>query len=309
MAQRQTHRYDAFGLSISSEFEVAELRAGNERRPVDLAILDRDIGRDLPTKQDGVVFDYADPDGVVMAWPGVAAFRFVDERTIWARKYEEAPDKYFAFPLLGPVMAWFLTMQHLFVLHASAVHWEGRTLAFMGDKLAGKSTTAAAFIRAGCSLVTDDLLAIELAKGQPAICYPAFPQLKLEDVASQKIQVAGATPRPLVMEGFPKRQHALAQMTTEAVSIDCLVQLERGGDTPIFEPLSKADGPAALNRYSYLQRFGDASWRSDDHARHFGHCVTLAERARVGRLRIPADLDTLDATVELMLGVLRETPP
>lgn len=309
MPERVTHRYNAFGLNIASDFPLEELRLGDDSVPADLTIIDRDIGIDLPSEEDGVVMNYSDPDGAVMAWPGVAAFRFVDLNTIWARKYDEAPDKYFAFPLLGPVMAWYLNMRGLFVLHSSAVHFEGRTLAFLGDKLAGKSTTAAAFVRAGASLVTDDLLAIKLTKGEAPICLPAFPQLKLEDIAAETLQVAGTTPRPLVMEGFPKRQHTLDTMTTQAVPITCLVRLERGGDRPVFEPSAGAEAAGALNRFSYLPRFHDAPWSKEDHARHFANCVGLAQQSQVGTLRVPDDLGALDDAVALMHKTLREIAP
>lgn len=298
--ERALHRYEAFGLNIASEFAVDELRRGDAACPPDLTILDRDIGIDLPDPQGRVRFDYTDPGGVVMAWPGVAAFRFVDESTIWARLYDDAPDGIFSFPFLGPVMGWYLNMRRLFVLHASAVHIDGRTLAFLGDKLAGKSTTAAAFVRAGASLVTDDLLAIRLAPGSAPICLPAFPQLKLEDKAAQVIKVEGASPRPLIVDGFPKRQHALPAMMTRTVPINCLVRLERGGDRPLFTPASKDEAANLLNRYSYLPRFSDAPWSAQDHARHFSNCLTLAHQAVVGTLTIPASLSALDATVDMM---------
>ncbi|MEL7217818.1 MAG: hypothetical protein AAGK01_05235 [Pseudomonadota bacterium] len=306
MPERTIHRYEAFGLKIASEFPLEELRACSGDAPPDLTILDRDIGIDLPAKEQGIMFDYTNPDGAVFAWPGVAAFRFVDENTIWARLYNDAPDGIFAFPFLGPVMAWFLNMRGLFVLHSSAVHLEGRTLAFLGDKLAGKSTTAAAFVRSSASLVTDDLLAIRLSSNTAPICLPAFPQLKLEDVAAATIKVEGATARPLIVDGFPKRQHSLPSMMTKAVPMTCLVRLERGGDRPAF---TRMDGPEAveiLNRYSYLPRFSGAPWTKQDHANHFSNCMTLAQQAIVGTLQIPADLDTLGETVEMMRTTLSE---
>lgn len=306
MPERAPHSYDAFGLKIVSDFPLEELREATGDGPADLTILDRDIGRPLPTEEDGLLFDYTDPDGMVMAWPGVAAFRIVDENTIWARVYDDAPEGIFSFPFLGPVMGWYLNMRGLFVLHASAVHLEGRTLAFLGDKLAGKSTTAAAFVRAGASLVTDDLLAIRLAKGTTPIGLPAFPQLKLEDKASETIKVAGASPRPLIVEGFPKRQHALETMETRPVPVTCLVRLERGGDRPAFTPVSEGEAAGVLNRYSYLPRFSDAPWTAQDHAKHFSNCMTLAQQAVVGTLTIPADLASLDDTVEMMRAALRE---
>lgn len=309
MPQRAPHRYEAFGLNIASDFAVEELRIGEADTPPDLTIIDRDLGLPLPTPQQGVVFDYKDPGGVVMAWPGVAAFRFVDENTIWARKYDEAPDAYFAFPLLGPVMAWYLNMRRLFVLHASAVQIDGHTLAFLGDKLAGKSTTAAAFVRAGASLVTDDVLAIKVAAETRPICLPALPQLKLEQSAAQAIQIEGATALPLVMDAFPKRQHKLASMATEAVSMDCLVQLERGGQTPKYRPMDSAQGATVLNRFSYLPRFGNAPWTKEDHARHFSNCMTLSKQAHIGTLSIPDDLSALQDTVDMMIKTLREMTP
>ena len=309
MAERKRHRYDAFGLTIESDFELRELRAGDEDCAPDLRVLDRDIGRALPQADDFSGFDYSDPDGAVFAWPGVAAFRFVDESTIWARLYDEAPEGIFSFPFLGPVMAWFLNMRRLFVLHSSAVHFEGKTLALLGDKLAGKSTTAAAFVRAGASLVTDDLLAIRLASDAAPICLPAFPQLKLEDVAAQSIKVEGASPRPLILDGFPKRQHTLPSMMEQSVPMTCLVQLKRGGEHPAFTRLDGPEAAGVLNRFSYLPRFGGAPWTKEDHARHFSNCLTLAQHATVGTLQIPANLDRLDETVQMMRATLREMSP
>ncbi|KWV90969.1 hypothetical protein [Erythrobacter sp. YT30] len=308
MTASSAHYYEAFGLLIESDFPLHELRTGKATREPDLSIRNNPIGRPMPTRTDGVVMDYSDPDGVVMAWPDVAGFRFADERTIWAEKPEATTDRMLAFPLLGPVMAWALNSLGLFVLHASAVQVNGRTIAFLGDKLAGKSTTAAAFIRAGHALVTDDLLAISMENRERPMCLPAFPQVKLEDKAAEQVRIASADAQPLVMEGFPKRQHKLESMATAPTTIDCLVRLERGSDAPSFEPLPVPGAIECLARYSYMPRFADAPWTKQDDHRHFSQCVGLVDAAKVGRLQVPADLLRLDETVEYVSEMLDGLP-
>ncbi len=308
MTASSAYTYDAFGLLIASDFPLNELRAGDPTRAPDLNIRNHPIGRPMPTREEGVVMDYTDPDGVVMAWPEVAGFRFVDDRTIWAEKPEATTDRMLAFPLLGPVMAWALDRLDLFVLHASTVQVNGRTIAFLGDKLAGKSTTAAAFIRAGHTLVTDDLLAVRMQKDKRAMCLPAFPQVKLEDKAAERVIIAGADAQPLVMEGFPKRQHKLPTMATAHTSMDCLVRLERGGDAPLFEALPTPQAIDCLARFSYMPRFSTAPWTKADDRRHFSQCVGLVNQALVGRLQVPDDLDRLDETVACVEDMLDGLP-
>ena len=300
----QTQLYDAFGLTIASEIPLNELRPAAVGAVADLQFVNRRLDRDLPTEEQGVRMDYDDPDGVFMAWPGVAAFLLVDENTVWVEKYEEAPESFVAFPILGPVMAWMLNWRGLFVLHASAINVNGRTVALMGDKLAGKSTTAAAFLRAGFDLVTDDLLAIDIAPDGSARCLPAFPQLKLDKNASAKVQVEGAQELPLVFEGFTKHQHKLTGMETNPVGIDYLCTLERGGAQPGFTQFDVPQAIEAVSRYSYLPRFGHAPWTKQDRARHFRNCVKLSRIARVGSLHIPDDLDRLDETVRFVVEML-----
>ncbi|RIV89758.1 hypothetical protein D2V17_05695 [Aurantiacibacter xanthus] len=296
--------YDAFGLTIESDIPLNELRPAAPGAVPDIRFVNRPIGRDLPRLEDGIVMDYADPAGVVMAWPDVAAFRLVDKGTVWVEKYPDVPESYVAFPILGPIMAWMLNWREFFIIHASAIDINGKTVALMGDKLAGKSTTAAAFIRAGYPLVTDDLLAITFDDGGTPVCHPAFPQLKLAEDAAANIRVDGAEALPLVYEGFSKRQHKLAGMRTEAASLDYLVTLDRGGTAPGLFPFDTAAAIAAINRFSYMPRFADAPWTPADKARHFRACATLADKATVARLQIPDDLGRLHETVELVATAL-----
>ncbi|MEN7538003.1 hypothetical protein [Aurantiacibacter flavus] len=304
MAEQSRRLYEAFGLVIESDIPLDELRPAAPDEAPDIRFVERPIERALPRREDGIVMDYHDPAGVVMAWPDVAAFRLVDKATVWVEKYPEVPESYVAFPILGPIMAWMLNWRDFFVIHASAIDINGKTIALMGDKLAGKSTTAAAFVRAGYPLITDDLLAITFDSQRNPVCHPAFPQLKLADDAAASIQVAGAEALPLVYEGFSKRQHKLAAMRTQAASLDYLATLDRGGSEPALYPFDTAAAIAAINRFSYMPRFGDAPWTREDKARHFTACATLADRATVARLQIPDDLGRLHETVELVANAL-----
>ncbi|WP_137680713.1 hypothetical protein [Aurantiacibacter suaedae] len=304
MSDQSRGLYDAFGLTIESDIPLKELRHASPGAVPDIRFINHPIGRDLPGREDGIVMDYADPAGTVMAWPDVAAFRLVDKSTVWVEKYPEVPESYVAFPILGPIMAWMLNWREFFVIHASAIDINGKTIALMGDKMAGKSTTAAAFVRAGYPLITDDLLAITFDESGKPVCHPAFPQLKLADDAAASIQVEGAEALPLVYEGFSKRQHKLAAMRTEKASLDCLATLDRGGSEPALHTFDTPAAIAAINRFSYMPRFADAPWTPADKARHFKACATLADKARVARLQIPDALSRLHETVELVAKAL-----
>lgn len=309
MSEQSRGLYEAFGLVIESDIPLKELRPAAPDAVPDIRFLEHAIGRELPRREEGIVMDYHDPAGVVMAWPDVAAFRLVDKATVWVERYPGVPESYVAFPILGPIMAWMLNWREFFVIHASAIDINGKTIALMGDKLAGKSTTAAAFIRAGYPLITDDLLAITFDDHRNPVCHPAFPQLKLADDAAASIQVDGAEALPLVYEGFTKRQHKLAAMRTEAASLDCLVTLDRGGSDPGLFAFDTPAAIAAINRFSYMPRFSDAPWSQKEKARHFRACATLADKAQVARLQIPDDLARLHETVELVVSALDRIEP
>ena len=296
--------YHAFGLKIASDIPLSELRTAVGDGPPDIRFIERPIGRSLPGRDQGVVMDFRDPNGLVMAWPDVAAFRLVDCSTVWVEKYSGVQGSYVAFPILGPVMAWMLDWRGYFVLHASAININGRSIALMGDKLAGKSTTAAAFLRAGHDLITDDLLALSFdERGQP-ICHPAFPQVKLADEAAASVEIPNAKALPLVYEGFSKRQHKLSRMHTEATGIHFLAVLDRGGKRPSLSHLGPAEAIGALNRFSYMPRFADAPQTQDKRARHFKDCARLADKAQVVKLQIPDALDRLEETVALVVREL-----
>jgi len=304
-------RYRAFGLLIESDVRLDELSPAGDaaaEKP-DLRIVQTDIGREIPPPDEQPIFDYEDERGTLMIWPTVAGFRFRSPDTIEIQPAPGAREDYLAFPLLGPVMAWFLHLRGNLVLHASAVRWQGKSFAFLGDKMAGKSTTAAAFLRAGAGILTDDLLAFDMSDPAAPLVQPAFAQLKLSDDAAEAVTVPGSEALPLIMEGFPKRQHRLDRIEQVPARCDAFFVLERGGTAPSLEWLDGEGAFTSLMRFSYNTRFGRAPIAMQQRARHFRHCVALANSSRVGRLTVPADLARLDETVRLVGEALCAVTP
>jgi hypothetical protein len=80
--------------------------------------------------------------------------------------------------LLGPVLGLLLRLRGVTCLHASAVAFGNRCVAFVGATGAGKSTTAAAFARQGHAVLSDDIVA--LAESADAFrVMPGYPYLCL----------------------------------------------------------------------------------------------------------------------------------
>ena len=83
-----------------------------------------------------------------------------DGRHVAAGHLGNASAESFQSYLLGWVLSFALVKQGYEPLHATAVVVDGKAVAFLGTSGDGKSTLAAAFLHAGHTLLTDDLLLI-----------------------------------------------------------------------------------------------------------------------------------------------------
>ncbi len=294
------NRYRAFGLAIASDFPLDVLPVGDFAGEPDLIIERGSIDYPLPPPGSRGAFDFVAPGGAVMIWPGMAGFRILGPGRIRVEQYPDAPDKLLVFAVLGPVMAWVLHLRGLFLLHGSAVAVQGKSVCLMGDKMAGKSTTAASFVRAGYRLVTDDLLVVDPQAPQSSMVIPGYPQLKLTETAAEQIRLVNAQALPLVTELADKRQYRLSEFHEEPLGLDYLFVLERGGEVPTVEPLPFADAVAALARFNYITRFATAPFSKAERAAHFRSCVALAQSSVIAKLHVPHALDQLGDVVALV---------
>lgn len=80
--------------------------------------------------------------------------------------------------LLGPVLSMWLERRGVVALHESAVVAPCGGLGFLGHQGAGKSTPAATLVSAGAALLSDDVLALDLA-GDGVSCRPGLPVMRM----------------------------------------------------------------------------------------------------------------------------------
>lgn len=80
--------------------------------------------------------------------------------------------------LLGQVMAYWLELQGLPTLHASAVAVDGAAVAFLATSQSGKSTLAASLVQAGAAFLTDDMLPLDVGEDR-TMARPAYAQMRL----------------------------------------------------------------------------------------------------------------------------------
>jgi hypothetical protein len=86
-------------------------------------------------------------------------------RIVWWRP-EEAVEEAARADVVSRVLAMAMHVNGILTLHASAIAVDSHGIAFFAPKFRGKSTLAAAMLRLGGKLITDDTLPIALERGE-----------------------------------------------------------------------------------------------------------------------------------------------
>jgi len=298
IAPEAPHRYRGYGLTILSDIALPELLPAGPG-PIDLEIRRVPTAPDFPPPDAPTAYDWS-ADRQDMLWPAVGRFTIVGLARIEVEPAPGVEDRLLAFPLLGPVMALLKHLHGCLVLHGSAIRVNGQGAVFMGDKLAGKSTLASAFVARGHELLSDDVVAISGLLERQALIDPAFPLVKLCPKASRLLAETESEAWPEVLPGFPKRQHRLPRETMPAnIAPRLLLVLDRGQEARIH-PLDGGAVFGALMHNCYVKKFIGQTLGPTAGARHLAQIAALTGQATVARLEVPGSITRLGEVVDLV---------
>ena len=281
------HHYEACGLAIASDAPIAGLRSVAGKGVPDLTMMLRGLRSPAATieAQDyehRVVYDDAaflvDREGhhVVMQW---ASPSVVDTEGF----------------VTASVLPFVLRVRGSLPLHASAVVIDGRAVLFIGDSWAGKSSTAAAFSTLGYSLLSDDLVRIDICGGD-AVAYPFDATINVWGDSAAVVFGSGDG------DAYRKRQIDVVDSgyrfhATPAPIIAVYVLGQRTvGRLPVIRGLAARDAFIALVSHMHGGRLLDGQLR----AREFDLIARVVERVPVRELTFGDSLDDLVSSCRII---------
>jgi len=227
--------------------------------------------------------------GTYFAWKEIGAFLVRGGCKIFYDPVPGVQHELLRLPLLGILLGTLLHQRGVFTLHASAVSIDGRAVAFLGEKGAGKSTTVGALHSRGHPLVTDDILALDVNRNGSTTARPSFAHLKLwpESAVSLGYEVRSL---PSLNDKTDKRWiPPEGVIEASRIPLHRLYMLEEGPQFAISRVSGGSAFKAVLSQ-TYASRFlgSRASTRP-----YFEHCHAVAQRVPVFRLQRPNNLSLI----------------
>lgn len=287
--------YRVYGLHVASTVAIAGLEPAppaipdctvseGEVEPL-REVVDADVTRD----DEQYVFAYADG----------TRFRIEDRGRRIVTTWQTTPEDMATY-LLGPVLAFVLRLRGTLALHASAVVVDGGALLFAGSAGAGKSTTAAAFVARGATMLADDVSAIEWRDDVPFV-RAGYPRLRLWDDSAAALYGA-AEALPMLTPTWTKRfADARASFSVTSTPIRAVVLLGARDTATHLRRLHGAEAVMAVLARTSVPHLVDAALR----AAELAELARLVETIPIFELRAREDLTALDEVLDTIEGVVR----
>jgi hypothetical protein len=299
--------YAAFGLRLDSDFELPELeRTGPDPIAawrVAAGSADYQFGAGTLLGTDSVygsveVRAYVAGDAIRLVYDDTGTFEIRrDDRTIAWHRGRNASAVAMRADLLGRVIAFAAHADGHLALHASAVCIDGRAVALLGPKGAGKSTLALSLVRRGARLITDDTLIVRFNEQGAPWAAPGLQRIRLwEDSAralgAESAPSSGAKP---MLEALPRAQRQEAAVPLEA----CYVVAADAATSGVTRALLPgAHAALACVRFSKLGALagGEAA------AATLERSARLARAIPIQTVCVPRSLATLVETADAIIG-------
>ena len=291
-----TYTYSVYDLTLRVPFPCPPLAQAPEDATPDVVVSDGVVPRALvaPCAQDARW--QAEP-GRFLLRGGARAGRFLaeDGTRVTLERNPAAEDEMLAFHFLDSVLAAVLRQRGLLVLHANAAVAPRGAIAVSGESGAGKSTTLAALLQRGCTMLADDITVLRLDAAGRVEALPGVPQLHLTEEAAEGLgQDISGLPR------YQWRRMKAAvpiQIASAPASLRALYLLRSGpGPDLQIQTLTGAAKFAAVQECIY----GPLLPR--EHPDQFPLFVAVTEQVAVFRLERPAGRWSVAEIAEVLLS-------
>ncbi len=278
--------YQAYNLGIHSELPFPELIPA-DKPPEVLIRLGKLPVSELKKNNGGDYFR-----GMV---EGLGEFSVQEGREIIFEPASGVDESLMRPLILGPIMSILLRQRGLLVLHASSFAANGQAVAFMGESGWGKSTLVESFHSRGYSILTDDVMAIDINSSSPMVI-PGFPQVKLWPDSANAI---GHAPEslPRLNAQTSKLAHRLTSGFLQQPLPLKSIYVLAFGDHPEILPLQPQESFIELVRHSRaVNLLCDPNFVSF----HFHQCQKLVSNISLCRLQRQRSLAALPEIIKLI---------
>jgi hypothetical protein len=294
--------YRVFGLTVASEYELPELEKIAHSEQTDVRIV---LGETPPELAGATLCRphlQIAPQSLLLKVRVAGDFWVRDGQEIVVNPLPDVPAENVRLFLLGSAFGAILYQRGILPIHGSALVYGGQTLILTGVTGAGKSTMAAALVRKGCKLLTDDVAAVTFdSVGMPWV-QPAYPQQKLWRDSAAAMDLA--TGRLL---------RVMADQAKYAIPVVELYHAEPAILTTVFHLIKPVGNEAAMLclepvrgvaklplilQNVYRPRFVKGLGIQGEHLQR---CFRLAEKVKTARVHRTRDLGELEKLTELVL--------
>ena len=296
--------YTAYGLRLLTDGNIPGLPPWTpappaETLPVDVRVHLNKMPAKAPSSEQTLWYQSSGlnqqgrPNLVIWRIVPRGAFHFVydnqtefliepDGSQVWCNWPEPATVADTSLYLRGPILGFTLRMRGVLCLHASAIALGPSAIAVVGPPGAGKSTTAAGFVKLGYSLVADDVAALR-EEGERFYVSPGYPQLNLwpdavETVYGDARASSRLTPIGGINDWWDKRYVDLEgdgqfhRSPLPLAAVYLLGERTTDADAARVAPLSPQDAFIWLTSETYVNYALDESMRAKEF-QALGHLV------------------------------------
>ena len=234
---------------------------------------------------------------------GIGDCWITDGRSITIAPFDGVTHEMLSPNILGGCMSIILRQRGFLALHASSVAIHGHVAAFLGHSGWGKSTLAAALHVHGHSVITDDILAIDLKQeGTPQVV-PSFPQCKLSPDAAIALGKDPADLTPLYAHATKRAYNFQTGFQTEQLPLQQIYILSKG-DRHSITPLSPQEAFAYLVSNT---RAMNVLRDNQSLQMHFQQCTQLLQQVPYYRFTRKPGLEELPDLVQMVEEHMKET--
>jgi hypothetical protein len=258
------------------------------------------IEGDVPRKLAGAVAEgenWQAAPGRFLLRGGSRAGRFLVEggKKITLERNPAAEEPMLVAHLLASVLASLLRQRGLLVLHANTAVTPHGAVVVSGETGAGKSTTLAALLARGCTMLADDITVMRLGQTGLVEILPGIPKFTLcEDAANNLGHIVEDLPRnPL--RSIKVVLAAENVMVLKPVPLYAIYQLRLGSGSRLnLTPLNGADKFAALQECIY------GPFLPDEHPGQFSLFAAVTNQVKFFRLERPSSGWSVDEITEVI---------